>query len=445
MSRRRKSWPLMPIIVAVVCGIGIGIVIGVLLAGHAKNRQEAGRQETAQVIETETESGSGLTDQTGSTETAGTSEEGTDTEAGSAESAGSTEDTGNSEKTGEPAETGGTEEQAGSQETAPQPTGNEDAYDAFLDSAAVEKNVNAGNVDLLVVASDVYSRLFNASYPKHPYNPEAFVWGDNGRMTYTENKSFRVRHGIDVSEFNYDIDWESVKEDGIEFAFIRIGFRGYGEGDIYEDPYFAANLEGAKAAGIDVGIYFFAQAVSEEEAEEEARYILDRLGGIELEMPIVYDVEPIRTDDARTDKVTGAQFTKNTAAFCRVIEENGYEAGYYANLKWEVFMLDMRELTDYTMWFAGYADRPQTVYDFSIWQYTDQGEVAGVPTNVDMDLQLIPVTPEEAAEIEAAEKKAEEERLAAEKAAAEAEKKAAAEAAEKGDAEPEAAGEEAAS
>ena len=392
------------IIVATLIGVGIGILIGMLLARHENRPAETVIEEgieTASLSTSETPEGAGGT---GETETVSTS---------AAEGAGK-------EGVEQPAET------SGSQEFETPELTDGDAYEAFLQQAAEEKNVSAANVDLLVVAGEIYSELFNASYPKHDYNLQAFVWGDDGRMTYTENKVYRTRTGIDVSEFNGDIDWEKVKADGIEFVFIRMGYRGYGEGDIYEDATFAANLAGAQEAGLDVGIYFFAQAVSEEEAEEEAQYVIDRLGGTELQMPIVYDVEPIRTDDARTDRVTGRQFTKNTKAFCKKIEENGYEAGYYANLKWEVFMLDMRELTDYTMWYAGYADQPQTAYNFNIWQYTDEGTVDGIPTNVDMDLQLIPVTPEEAAAIEAAEKKAAEE---AAKAAEEEAKKAAEEAA----------------
>ena len=393
--------------IAALCGVGIGILIGMLLARHEDRViktavQEEVQETTAQSIPEETEKPA-------------VTEEPSEPEA----SSGAKE----SDKTEDTAEAAVKEEQIS------QKLLGLDGYEAFLQEAAIKKNVSTGNVDLLVVSNDMYSRLFDPSYPMHPYNTEAFVWGEDGRMTYAENKSYRVRHGIDVSEFNENIDWEAVKEDGIEFVIIRMGFRGYGEGDIYEDGYFAANLAGAQAAGLDVGIYFFAQAVSEEEAEEEAKYVIDRLGGTELQMPIFYDVEPIRTDDARTDDVTGEQITKNTAAFCKVIQDSGYEAGYYGNLKWEMFMLDMRKLTDYTMWFAGYADRPQTAYNFSIWQYTDQGAVEGVPTNVDMDIQLIPVTPEEAAAIEAAEKKAAEEKAAAEKKAAEeqaaAEKKAA--------------------
>ena len=377
-SRMSKKKFMLYMVAAALFGVVIGILIGMLLARHENRPVETVIQE-----EIQTEGSQSTSEETEGTEEAGGTsvQEGTETP----------------------------EEISGSEESGMPELTDADAYETFLQEAAEEKNVSAANVDLLVVAGEIYSELFNSTYPKHNYDLSAFAWNENGRMMYTGNKAYRTRTGIDVSEFNGDIDWEKVRDDGIDFVFIRMGYRGYGEGDIYEDATFAANLAGAQAAGLDVGIYFFAQAVSEEEAEEEAQYVIDRLGGTELQMPIVYDVEPIRTDDARTDKVTGRQFTKNTAAFCRKIEENGYEAGYYANLKWEVFMLDMRELTDYTMWYAGYADQPQTAYDFSIWQYTDQGAVDGVPTNVDMDLQLIPVTPEEAAEIEAAEKKAAEE------------------------------------
>ena len=350
-NRRRKTSRYRSaglIITALLIGIGIGILAGILVSRRVEEKEK--KKEPVETI---------------------------------VESSASESVIPSTETEPEPSLTPQEEQDIQEQLTAAQ------AYQQYLEQAAEEKSVKAGSVDLLEVAGEAYSTLFNSSYPRMKYNQQAFSPGENGRMQYA-GEDYVLRHGIDVSEFNGEIDWEKVKADGFDFAFIRLGYRGYGEGDMYEDAYFAQNLAGAQAAGMDIGVYFFAQAVSEEEAEEEARYVLDKLQGTKLQMPVIYDVEPIRTDDARTDDVTGQQFTKNTAAFCRVIEENGYQAGYYANLKWEVFMLNMNELKDYLVWYAGYAEKPLTAYDFSIWQYSDQGNVDGIETNVDLDVQMIP-------------------------------------------------------
>ncbi len=270
-------------------------------------------------------------------------------------------------------------------------------YAAFLEDAAVEKNTQADSVDELDASLDAtYDSildLLNVTYPRNDYTRTAYAFSDNGMRYYTDIDRYTSRCGVDISEFNGEIDWEAVRNAGFSFAVIRIGYRGYGSGDLTEDALFAQNLAGAQAAGLDVGVYFFAQAVTADEAAEEARFVLDLLDGADLQLPVFYDPESITTDDARTDSVTGGQFTDNTAAFCRTIADAGYEAGYYTNLKWEVFMLDMDKLKDYTVWYAGYTSYPETPFAFSFWQYSDKGTVPGIETTTDLDLQMIPVSP----------------------------------------------------
>ena len=212
----------------------------------------------------------------------------------------------------------------------------------------------------------------------------------NRRMTYA-GEGYDYRIGIDVSYFQENIDWERVKADGVEFVFIRVGFRGYGEeGTLNIDPAFHENIQGAQAAGLEVGVYFFAQAIDEEEAIEEANFVLKELEGYELQMPVVYDPETIRHTEARTDNVTKEQFTKNTLAFCKTIEEAGYNPMIYCNLLWQVFHLEMSDLQHIPVWYADYEYSPQSPYHFEIWQYTQTGEVDGIEGDVDINLQLIP-------------------------------------------------------
>lgn len=229
----------------------------------------------------------------------------------------------------------------------------------------------------------------NPNVSAHNYNWD-YLKNDKAGISYEGDKNYTIRKGIDVSYYQGDIDWKKVKADGYDFAFLRIGYRGYGEtGSLNIDSSFYKNIKNAQSAGIDVGVYFFAQAVNEKEAIEEAEFVLEALEGYDLELPVVYDPELIRDDEARTDDVTGEQFTKNTIAFCEKIKSAGYEAMIYSNLVWEAEIFDMEQLTDYPIWYADYEPVPQTPYEFLIWQYTEKGSVNGIDGNVDLNIQFI--------------------------------------------------------
>ncbi len=226
------------------------------------------------------------------------------------------------------------------------------------------------------------------SVKMHPYDWSNLEEKD-GRLTY-EDETCTSRWGVDVSAHDSEIDWEEVKEAGASFAFVRVGYRGYGkEGTLHTDEYALKNIDGAQAAGLDVGVYFFSQAVNEEEATEEADLTLEILDGRTLELPVVFDPEDILDDEARTDTVSGEQFTKNTNAFCDQIREAGYEPMIYCNLMWEAYTLDLTQLSDLDIWYADYEPEPQTPYNFTFWQYDDSGEVPGISGNVDLDLEII--------------------------------------------------------
>ena len=231
----------------------------------------------------------------------------------------------------------------------------------------------------------------NPKVKKHPYIIEGFqLVGE--RMAYVGDSNYTYRLGVDVSHYQGSIDWNKVKAAGYDFAFIRIGYRGYGTaGTLGLDKEFRNNIQNAKAAGLDVGVYFFAQAINEEEALEEAQFVLDNLAGEALQMPIVYDPETIEGTQARTDNVTGEQFTKNTITFFNAEKNAGYEPMVYSNMLWEAFELDLEQLEEYPIWYADYESLPQTPYSFSIWQYTNKGRVDGISGNVDLNIQLIPV------------------------------------------------------
>lgn len=228
----------------------------------------------------------------------------------------------------------------------------------------------------------------NPNAARHPYNLDCFI-SDGTDVIYERDENFTTRKGVDVSKWQGDVDWEKVKAAGYEFAFFRLGYRGYQEGGLFVDDTFHQNMENAGKAGLDLGVYFFSQAISEEEAIEEAYFVLNELENLEIQLPIVYDPEFVYEDDSRTKDLSGEQITKNVKAFCEIIENAGYESMIYASMYWEAEILDMGELKDYTFWYADYADKPQTPYDFAYWQYSDTGSVDGIEGNVDLNIQFI--------------------------------------------------------
>ena len=228
------------------------------------------------------------------------------------------------------------------------------------------------------------------SVPKHNYNWENVKSSKNGLKYYTENGKKASYEGIDVSSHQKDIDWAKVKAAGIDFAIIRVGFRGYGTGAILIDEYFTKNIEGALAAGIKVGVYFFSQALNETEAIEEAELVIEQLKKYKSKItyPVVYDAEDISNDTARTDGLLGAQITSNCIAFCEKIKEAGYTPMIYANKRWFLTRLDLTRLTDYDMWHAAYVDAPDTPYMYTMWQYSASGKVDGISGTVDLNISF---------------------------------------------------------
>ncbi len=199
--------------------------------------------------------------------------------------------------------------------------------------------------------------------------------------------AFPGGRGIDVSKYQKDIDWERVSASGINFAILRCGYRGSKTGCLVEDPFFEANLHGAREAGLRLGLYFFTQAVNEVEAVEEASMVLALLGGEALDYPIYIDTEGAG-GNGRADTLDPKDRTAVCSAFCRTIEAAGYRAGIYASRNWWQHNLIRDELEDYETWLAEYTDEPKYDGSFSLWQYTSKGRVDGIIGNVDMNLAL---------------------------------------------------------
>ncbi len=227
------------------------------------------------------------------------------------------------------------------------------------------------------------------SLKKHPYADLTLTVDETtGQfMTYQDDMEV-AKFGIDVSYHQGEIDWELVREEGVNFAIIRLGFRGYESGKLVIDEKYLENIAGANAAGIDAGVYFYTQAISVEEAVEEADYVIENLEGYELSMPIVFDIERPSASSFRTQDLSMQEFTDLTIAFCERVREAGYEPMIYGNMISFTTMLDLTRLEDYPKWFAHYDESMYYPYDYDIWQYSDTGKLEGVEESVDFNLMF---------------------------------------------------------
>ena len=202
------------------------------------------------------------------------------------------------------------------------------------------------------------------------------------------------RRGIDVSEHQLEIDWAAVAASGMaDFAFIRAGYRGYTQGQLYEDPYFRANMEGAAENGVETGVYFFSQAITAEEAREEAAFLLELIDGYGLSCPVVYDWEPMHLAEARTEGLDSETLTDCALAFCQTIEAAGYTPMVYFYRHLGYYDYDLGRLAGYDFWVGSPGEVPDFYYEHSWWQYSYTGTVPGIQGDVDLNLHF-PQLPE---------------------------------------------------
>ena len=222
-----------------------------------------------------------------------------------------------------------------------------------------------------------------------PYDWSNLVREDT-RWSYVVDGQVKSRLGIDVSENQGEIDWWQVADDGIDFAMIRLGYRGTTQGDLYLDYRYWENLDGAREAGVDCGVYFFSQATTVQEAREEAEYVLTYLNGTPLEYPVAFDSEEVAAGigKSRTSGLTRDQMTAIAQAFCERIEAAGYTTMIYGNAH-DLSRYRRSDLEQRQLWWAEYGSpTPLAKIDIVMWQYSNEGSVAGISTNVDMNMDL---------------------------------------------------------
>jgi len=251
---------------------------------------------------------------------------------------------------------------------------------------------HAGMVEVYTGAGTTWVRPWKGVARSDLQETEFSAAGD-GTVTYT-GTSYRAEQGVDVSYFQGEIDWETVAASGISFAYIRAGFRGYISGEICVDERFGENAAAARAAGLEVGLYFFSQSVTPEEAAEEAQWLLDAAAAYDVTLPLAYDWEPDpgAGEAARTDGMYGAEITACAVAFCETIREAGREPAVYAS-RWQGYYdFDLSQLADAALWISAPGDWDDFYYAHAIWQYSCSGTVPGIEGIVDRDLRYLPIT-----------------------------------------------------
>lgn len=234
--------------------------------------------------------------------------------------------------------------------------------------------------------------ILNPNISPNELDASLFTTDENGYMDY-ESDTVTTLTGTDVSQFQGDIDWQAVKDSGIEFAIIRVGFRGYGtEGTLNIDEKFVTNIEGALDAGLQVGVYFFSQSITVEEAEAEADFVLDAIKNYDITLPVAYDWESVQVSGSRTASVSSDMMTSMAEAFCSKISDAGYATAIYYNQTDGYYSLDLSQLSSYQFWLAQYQDTPDFYYSIDIWQYSDSGTIPGISAAADLDLYFIKIS-----------------------------------------------------
>lgn len=277
---------------------------------------------------------------------------------------------------------------------------------AEIEGYTVPENPARVNVKAQVeyIPIEDISNLIKTEAEIDPELEDTGVWGatedaDKSEVKKLQSSLENAKVGIDVSKWNKEIDWKKVKETGVEFAIIRCGYRGSSSGSLVVDPYFEQNIKGASEAGIDVGVYFFTQAISSVEAVEEASIVLELVKKYQITYPIFIDTEGAG-GNGRADNLDVETRTAVCEAFCTTIENSGYDSGVYASKNWFNNRLTAKNLERFTIWLAEYRKVPTYEGVYSMWQYTSKGKVNGIEGNVDLNISYLEENKAEAQSIE---------------------------------------------
>ena len=270
-------------------------------------------------------------------------------------------------------------------------SGDEDTDEAGEEEKPKEKEDDGKHIKAQAKGENATWYEIIGDLDKHGYDLKTNLSMDEENLEY-KDKNITSKRGVDVSKYQGAIDWMKVRAAGIDFAMIRVGARGYGSGQLTLDDNFVINIMGAKAAGLDTGVYFFTQATTEDEAVEEGNFTVGALMNYGVSYPVAVDVEWIEGDRARTDELTPEERTALVIKYCDTVKSFGYEPIIYASRDMLIAGLLPDKLNDYDVWLSDdYEPQDGTDYPyrFSMWQYTKKGHVDGIEGEVDLNLRFI--------------------------------------------------------
>ncbi len=230
--------------------------------------------------------------------------------------------------------------------------------------------------------------LISPYLPKNTYDFTKLVCQSNLMKYYEDGKQVSFV-GVDISKNQDYVDFVKLRKAGIDFVMLRVGARGYGSGQLVLDDYFSENIKRATDAGLDVGVYFFSQAVTEEEAIEEANMVLENIGEYSITYPVAFDMEYIENDVSRIDTLSKSEKTAITKAFLETVKAQGYKTIIYGDKEWLMRQIDMSKLTAYDIWLSQKADIPDYPYQFTMWQYNTSASIDGIAGSANLNISFI--------------------------------------------------------
>lgn len=261
-----------------------------------------------------------------------------------------------------------------------------------LESEEEEEDLSENGTKTEVILPDGTSQwvMINAFIEKNTYDYMGLVYEEPFMRYYADGKKVS-RQGIKIDSSYGTIDFSQVEDDGIDYCIIRLGKRGYATGAISMDENYLNYLNGAKEAGLGIGVSFYSQAATEAEAVEEANLVLQALqeAGIQPDYPVVFDLEPVANDSSRTENLTKNQLTAITKAFCNTISQAGYTPAVYGNKYWLLRKLDLTQLAGYNIWLSQEGDIPDYPYEFAMWEYKQDAKIDGITGNVPLSISFI--------------------------------------------------------
>ncbi len=253
-----------------------------------------------------------------------------------------------------------------------------------------EEDLSDGGTKTMVVRPDGTEQwiMINAYLNKNSYEEAGFVY-EEPVMKYFENGEKASYLGVDIRKGNGNVDFASLKRQGIDFVMVRLGYRGYESGVISLDEEYFDYIQEADKAGLHVGVYFESQAVTPEEALEEAEFVITNLIEMRITYPVVFDLGLVANDTSRIDMIPKTQLTEITNTFCNRIKEAGYIPMVYGNKYWLLRRIDLTMLGDYDIWLSQVGEKPDYPYEFSMWQYRSGVSVNGISGDANMNISFV--------------------------------------------------------